>query len=199
MKMVKRTLIAMTVIALLATVSWADWVEDPFTDYNLGWPNGGNYTAVKVEGKDTYEKDFLWPYEISISYKPLIICNIPVTMEVGMYVQIDKCKDLKLALAQDDCGELGIAADKYPCYWGCVDFKVRSNFDVMLGAEFHQDGDILAEANTEVYYDSGNPVTGDGDYHDVKLCMKAWSAAIYKATPGETIGVGNIDITVKPN
>jgi len=198
--MIKRTLIAMAVVALLATVTHAAWVEDPFTDYNLGWPNGGDQTALKVDGKDNFNMDFRWPYEISISYKPLVVCTIPVKMQVGMYVQIDKCKDKKILLVQKSCGDLEIDPAKYPCYQGCVDLNVRSNFEVKMGAVFHQSGDILDNGNVSAYYDGGNDVVaGDGDYHTVTLCLKAWSAKIYKATPGDEVSVGSVDVTVKPN
>jgi hypothetical protein len=198
MKMIKRTLIAMTVVAFLVSLSHAAYIEDPFTAYNLGYgtpTGGGDYTALKVDGQ--YDSPIYWPFEIN--YKPLAVCSIPVYMQVGMYVQVDKCKDKKIILVQKNCGDLGVDADKYPCYWGCVDLSMRSNFDVKVDGDFHQSGDIITGDNWDAYCDGTDVIPGDGDWHGVTLCLKAWSAALYSATPGDEVSVGTLDVTVKPN
>jgi hypothetical protein len=185
MKMIKRTLIAIAVVALLATSANAAISEHYFPI--------GDTAAVKVDGSDT--PTFRWPY--TISYKALTICNIPIKMKVGMYVQVLDCKNKKIILGQVDCGDIGQGSDKFPCYLGCVEFDVRANFDVALGANLIKDGDTITE--WEAYYDGGSTVTGDGDYHTVKLCVKAWSTQIWKAAPGDEVSVGSVDVTVKPN
>jgi hypothetical protein len=190
MKMIKRTLIAIAVVALLASTvhagSYSIW--DP---YYFSGPD--NQQAVKVDGKET--KDFRWPY--TITYQELTICNIPIKMKVGMYVQIENCKDKKIILEQVSCADIGKGDADYPCYLGCVTLNVRANFEAKMGAALHKEGDTITE--WESYYDGGDVVPGDGDYHEVKLCVKAWKTAIYKAAPGDEVAVGNVDITVKPN
>jgi hypothetical protein len=190
MKMIKRTLIAIAVVALLATSAHAAWVEDPFDPHYF---TDGDHRAVKVDGKD--KPEIRWPYEIN--YKPLVICNIPIKMKVGMYVQIEDCKKKKLVLEQVDCGDIGKGAKDYPCYLDCVDLKVRSNFEVKMGANLIKEGDVIKEWSA--YYDGGDVVPGDGDFHTVKLCVKAWKTQIYKASPGDEVHVGSVDVTVKPN
>jgi hypothetical protein len=187
MKMIKRTLIAIAVVALLAaTVNAA--IEDPY--YFTG-PD--KMSAVKVDGKDT--PTIRWPYKIV--YDELVVCNIPIKMKVGMFVQVKECKDKKIILEQVNCSDIGQGADKYPCYLGCVNFDIRANFEVKLGFALHKDGDTIVD--WAAYYDGGDVVPGDGDWHPMKLCVKAWNTKIYKAAPGDEVSVGSVDITVKPN
>jgi hypothetical protein len=186
MKM-KRTLIAIAVVALLATTVHAA-IEDPY--YFTG-PD--KMSAVKVDGSETPR--IAWPYKIV--YDELVVCNIPIKMKVGMFVQVKECKDKKIILEQVNCSDIGQGADKYPCYLGCVDFEVRANFEVKLGSALHKEGDIIVD--WEAYYDGGDVVPGDGDWHPMKLCVKAWNTKLYKATPGDEVAVGSVDITVKPN
>jgi hypothetical protein len=75
MKMVKRTLIAIAVVALIATSVQATV------------PNG----SVKEDGS--------WPTE----YKAVDLCIIDVVIDVGMYVQLMDCADKKIKLVQVDC------------------------------------------------------------------------------------------------
>jgi hypothetical protein len=186
MKMIKRTLIAMAVVALLATSVHAA-IEDPY--YFTG-PD--NMTAVKVDGSDT--PTIRWPYKIV--YDELVVCNIPIKMKVGMFVQVENCKDKKIVLAQVNCDDIDKGASEYPCYLGCVDLRIRANFPVQLGHALHKEGDTIVE--WEAYYDGGDTVDDSGDWNDIKLCVKAWKTAIYKATPGDEVHVGSVDITVKP-
>jgi len=186
--MIKRTLIAIAVVAILASSAHAALTEWYF-------PSGtkDNTAAVKVDGKETV--DFRWPY--TVSYKALTICTIPIKMQVGMFVQILDCKDKKILLTQVGCGDIGQGADKFPCYLGCVDLDVRANFNVTMGHSLVKDGDTITD--WEAYYDGGNTVPGDGDYHSVKLCVKAWATQIWKAAVGDEVTVGSVNVTVKPS
>lgn len=184
--MIKRTLIAIAVVALLATSAHAA-LSDPYY-----FPIGDSH-AVKVDGHDNPE--IRWPYEIK--YQALVVCNIPIKMAVGMYVQVKDCKKKKLVLEQVDCGDIGKGAGDYPCYLDCVEFDVRANFEVKMGQNLHKSGDVIKDWSC--YYDGGDVVPGDGDWHSMKVCVKAWKTQIYKAAPGDQVSVGSIDITVKPN
>jgi hypothetical protein len=185
MKM-KRTLIAIAVVALLATSVHAA-IEDPY------YFTAGDHAAIKIDGKDT--PTIRWPYKIV--YDELVVCNIPIVMKVGMYVQVKDCKNKKITLEQVNCSDIGKGDADYPCYLGCVEFDVRANFDVKLGAALKKSGDVIGDWSA--YYDGGDTVPGDGDYHPVKLCVKAWKTAIYKAAPGDSVAVGSVDVTVKPS
>ncbi|MHC4203887.1 MAG: hypothetical protein ACYSTT_04505 [Planctomycetota bacterium] len=187
MKMIKRTLIAIAVVALLVTSVHAA-IEDP---YYFSGPD--DHKAIKVDGSD--KPTIRWPYKIV--YDELVVCNIPIKMKVGMFVQVKDCKDKKIILEQVNCADIGKGADEYPCYHGCVEFDVRANFEVKMGSALHKDGDAIKE--WEAYYDGGDVVPGDGDWHPVKLCVIAWKTTIYKVAPGDEVTVGSVDVTVKPN
>jgi hypothetical protein len=179
--MIKRTLIAIAVVALLATSAHAALTEHYF-------PIGDTH-AVKVDGSDYVR----WPWE----YKALDVCVIPIKMHVGMFVQVKDCKKKKIVLTQCDCGDIGQGSDKYPCYLGCVSFDVRANFEVKMGQWLEKVGDTVKDWGC--YYDGGDVVPGDGDWHSIKVCVKAWNTQIWKAAPGDEVDVGKIHITVKPN
>ena len=81
--MLKRTLIAVAVVALLATSAQA-LGPDAHTgrlDSNAG---------IKV---DPIKMDVLWPF---VEYKALPLCVIPVKMKIGLFVQIEKCHEKKI-------------------------------------------------------------------------------------------------------
>jgi hypothetical protein len=184
MKMIKRTLIAIAVVALLATS-----VHAGLSEHYLSF---GDSRAVKVDGKET--QTFRWPYQIS--YDALVICNIPVTMDVGMYVQVIDCADKKINMVQVNCDDIG-KSGKYPCYKGCTTFDVVANFEVKLGAVLHKTSDILKGA--EAFYEGGDVVPGDGSATEIKLCVKAWEAQLQNHPAQDKVSVANVDITVKPN
>ena len=187
--MIKRTLIAIALVALLAASANAELTlsEDKL------W--AGDHHAVKVDGSDNVR----WPWE----YKALDVCIIPIKMHVGMYAQVFECKKKKVILQQVDCGDIGEGSDKYPCYLGCVKFKVRANFEAEMGTGLSKrantDDFKNPLADWKAWIKSGNPVPGDGEYHEVEACVKAWKTALYKASPGDEVDVGSLHITVKPN
>ena len=189
--MIKRTLIAIAVVALLATSAHAALTEHYFPI--------GDHHAVKVDG----EEKVRWPYE----YKALTVCTIPIKMHVGMYVQVFECKKKKLILKQVDCGDLNDLTDgkvskgsgDYPCYNACVKFKVRANFEVKMGTSLEETGDIDVIDGWKGYYKGGDVVPGDGEYHEVQACVAAWKARIWKIESGNEKSIGNLHITVKPN
>ena len=184
--MVKKTLIAMVLVALLTTSAHAALSE--------WYHNDGDSAAVKVDGSD--KPTIRWPYEIC--YDELVICTIPIKMDVGMYVQVKDCNKKKIVLEQVDCATINQAAKKYPCYKGCVDLTVRSNFEAKLGTELHKnDSDIIK--SWKAYYDNTDVVPGDGADYVVKLCVEAWEAQLFKHAAGDEVAVGSVDITVKPN
>ena len=185
--MIKRILFSIAVVALLATSLHAA-IEDP---YYFSGPDKAS--AVKVDGKDT--PTIRWPYKIV--YDELVVCNIPIKMKVGMFVQVKDCKSKKIILEQVNCSDMGKGGEDYPCYLGCVSFEVRANFEVKLGSALHKSGDVIGDWSA--YYDGGDTVPADGDWHGVKLCVKAWKTAIYKAAPGDEVTVGSVEVTVKPN
>jgi hypothetical protein len=113
MKMIKRTLIAIAVVAILATT-----VNAAITEWYFPI---GDQSAVKVDGKET--PTFRWPYEVS--YKALTICSIPIKLQVGMFVQIEDCKNKKIVLTQVGCTEQVMGK-------GDGDFPYRQGMELCL-------------------------------------------------------------------
>ncbi|TKJ34297.1 MAG: hypothetical protein CEE38_18515 [Planctomycetes bacterium B3_Pla] len=186
MKMIKRTLIAIAVVALLATSTQA-LGPDPHTG------TFDKQSSIKV---NIMEMDIGWPFE----YKALDLCAIPVYMHVGYFVQVFECHKRKIKLQQVDCGDIGQGSGDWPCYLDCEDVKIRANFEVKLGLKKEKNAagdDIIDKWDT--YFDGGDVVAGDGDWHTVTVCVKAWKARLQKHSPGQEVQVGTLYVTVKPN
>ena len=101
--MVKRTLIAVAVVALLATTVNA--ATNPYKHDDQGWPGTWTWTADRID-----------------------LCLIPVYMDVGIYVQVKDCHKREILLKQVDCPD----GKEWPCYHDCEPVEVRSNFPVKL-------------------------------------------------------------------
>jgi hypothetical protein len=184
--MVKKTLIAMAAVVLLSTVAQAALQE-----YYFGKDNN---KFIKVDGKQTTR----WPTE----YKALTVCSIPVKMSLGMWVEVHKCGDSskKIVLEQVDCGDIGRGSGDFPCYSDCVSFDVRANFDVKMGGNLNKnDAGNKVIDSWDWYYEGDDVVPGDGAYHTVTACVKAWKAKLWNGTPGDEVKLGTLDITAKPN
>ena len=167
--MVKKCLIAIALLAFLTTtVQAGDDAENP------------------------WKFDDHWPWV----YLELEICQIPVYMDVGMYVDLKDCGKKSIVLKQVSCDTIGKGSGDFPCYKGCTTVQIRANFEVKLGTKLHTIGDVIkswaATLSTDI-------VPGDGNYHDIEVCVTAWKAQIWKAAPGDKVLVGEVAITVKPN
>ena len=184
--MVKKCLIAIAVVALLASTVQA--------------------------ASPSIKKELTWPW--TKTYAKLDICTFPVTLEVGHYVQVKDCQDLEMRLEQVLCADIGKGDDKFPCYGdptgpdkkACVDFEARANFPAVFGATFASGADTLGSGESlaivggsSVGFEGGNSIVA-GDYQPLKICMTAWSVNLWN-TGGATSGVkkvGEITIDVKP-
>ena len=180
--MVKRTLIAIAVVALLATSVQA-LGPDPHT-------GGGNSPAIKV---NIQSMDIGWPFE----YKALDLCVIPVYMHVGFFVQVEKCNERKIKLVQVECADIGKGGGDWPCYKDCEKVKIRANFEVKLGLKKSKIGGVLKDWSA--YFSGSDTVDASGNWNEIEICVDAWKAEIYKNAPGKEIKVGEVTITVKPN
>jgi hypothetical protein len=192
--MLKRTLIAVAVVALMATT-----VQAYGPDAETG--QQGKNAGFKIH---PIKMDIFWPF---VEYKAIDLCTIPVKMEVGIFVQVEKCHEKKIILKQKECGDLGRGLNSnshWPCYTGCTNVKVRSNFDIKLGLKkAKSSGSILDK--WEAYFAEGSPTTvnaGTG-WTEVTVCVDAWQAKLYElavdGVAGEKVDVGTVTITVKPN
>jgi len=183
--MLKRTLIVIAVVAFLATSAQA-LGPDPHTD------NSGGDNAIKVNNQ---KMTIGWPFE----YKALTICEIPVFMNVGYYVQVENCHERKIKLIQVDCTDpvVGKGSGDWPCYYDCENVKIRSNFEVKLGTDKVKIGPVIKDWASSVSPSVVGPSSG---WVTVSVCVKAWNTELWKAgAVGSEIRVGTIKLTVKPN
>ena len=183
--MLKRTLIVIAVVACLATSAQALGPDPHSSD------KGGD-NAIKVNFQDM---SIGWPFE----YKKLTICEIPVFMNVGHYVQVEKCHERKIKLQQIDCADpvVGKGSGDWPCYYDCENVKIRANFEVKLGTDKVKIGPVIKDWASSVTPDVIGPSSG---YTGVDVCVKAWNTELWKAgTVGKEIRVGTIKLRVRPN
>jgi hypothetical protein len=187
--MVKKSIIAIALMCMLATVSYAEEVG-----------GGDSYSAPGQYKLDTC----LWPATITITYTPVEICRIPIRIKVGMFIEVYNCSKLKIVLEQVNC----TGNQSFPCYKDCVSIKVRSNFDAILSLKLYKVGDYITGSmfgdNWKAYFtDGGAPantwaITGDGNWNDVDICVEAWDVNIYKIDPCTTEDVGDVAILAIP-
>jgi hypothetical protein len=187
--MLKRTLIAVAVVALLATSAQA-FGPDPVTD------SAGDERGFKIE---PIEMDVFWPF---VEFKALDLCVIPIKMEIGIMVQVHKCHKRKIVLKQVDCADISKGGGDFPCYKGCEDVNIRTNFPIKLGLDLNKTSAVIDK--WEAYYDGDDFVDPAGsDWKKVTVCVKAWKANLFaveaSGEAGDKIQVGTVAITVKPN
>jgi len=199
MKMVKKILFTIAVVAFLAASVQA---VDP-----------GKYKLKFDESSDpSYTDHPYWPYE----YIYVALCeDIKIYMDVGYFVQMEKCGDYKIKLKQVTCSDIGKSnTGDFPCYYDCENIKVRANFDAKLSGEVETLFPAwFKEDKTKVVYeqveegDEPYIVPGDGGWHVKRVCVRAWDVEIWESGgTGDDTGllgkgeahVGYLTITVKP-
>ena len=183
--MVKRTLIAIAVVALLATSTQA-LGPDPHTGIF------DKQSSIKI---NIMEMDIGWPFE----HKALDLCVIPVYMHVGYFVDVAECL-IGIKLVQVHCGDIDKGTDDWPCYLDCKDVLIRANFEVKLGLRLDKNkvgDDIIGGWDT--YFGRKDAIAGDGRWHTIRVCVKAWKVRLQNRSPGARVRVGKVTVTVKPN
>ena len=184
--MVKRSLIAIAVVALLATSAQA-LGPDPHTGLI-----DGTHQSIKI---NIQNMDIGWPVE----YKALDLCVIPVYMHVGYFVDVAECI-IAIKLVQVGCGDIEKGVGDWPCYLDCKTVLIRANFKVKLGLRLEKNRageDIIGE--WDAYFGRSDVIAGDGSWHTKRVCVKAWKARLQNHPAGEQVRVGKVTLTVKPN
>jgi len=130
-----------------------------------------------------------WP----VVFKFMPSCDrVKVVMNVGYFVSIKDCKKLKIKLGQDSISQ----------YSGCVDFEIKCNFDLELGA-----GIKPTEAGLDIQSDTGkwsawidgnNFVDATTSWVKRKVCAKVKDASIVNADPNKELHVATVTIYVRP-
>ncbi|MBN2590896.1 MAG: hypothetical protein JXA96_13610 [Sedimentisphaerales bacterium] len=181
--MVKKSIIAIALMCMLATVSY-------------GQDTWGVTGQVKVDGG--------WP--VTIQYTPMEICRIPIFIKVGMFIEIENCSQKKIVLEQVNC----TGGHAFPCYKGCTEIKVRANFEAQLSLKLYKIGSLISGSwagdNWKAYFTDDDGVTtsttyiitGDGNWNPVDVCVEAWDVNIYGAGPNTQVQIGEVAVLAMP-
>ncbi len=129
--MVKRSLIAIALLALVATM------------------------AFGADGQ--IKKDGSWP----TVYVALDLCTMPVVMDVGMYVQIIECDKKIIKLVQVDCASIGQSAfpcysdcedfDIRANFTAVLGSRIDNKADWVKGMTSYYDGESTVPGDGVVY------------------------------------------------
>jgi hypothetical protein len=191
--MLKRTLIAIAVMSMLAVTVQAQELPSklgPFSD------SSGNERGFKI---DPQKMDIYWPFE----WKSVELCTIPVYLELGILVHVNKCQDQKVILKQVDCTDIGKGNAQFPCYSGCTgDIQIRTNFPIKLGLSKSKVGSVLKDWSAYWAGDFDGKLNYSSSWQKVKICVDAWNTQLFNeeatGAAGQRVKVGEVTITVKP-
>lgn len=183
-KMLKKCLFAIAVTALLAVTVQAGTPKS-----GVPWEDSGDWWAYKGH-----------PYPWPVEYKKVEICRIPIWMEVGYWVEIKDCEDAEILLIQQDCLEVDRKEGDFPCYKGCTNIRMRTNFEASI------DGDVSHGAIDMSHKERFNGVEplilpgGNDDWHEIEACVIAYKVQLWEFTPaaGTKEEIGYLKVRVKP-
>jgi hypothetical protein len=115
--------------------------------------------------------------------------QIPVCIDVPMFVQVLNVKDLEIFLDAVDAG----------IYEGCTDFQVLSNLDIVLGCKLVLNGKVLGDYSCWID-DTYVQATGDAPATR-KACVKLENPEYYyfaTSEAGVDVEVAKLIVTVAP-
>jgi hypothetical protein len=142
-------------------------------------------TMAGDEWKDKIFEHCEWPYAKIYEYQET--CVVPVFMNVGYYVEIPKCKKLQIMLDQINMST----------YEGCVDFAIKTNFHLELGAKIQHVGTDLGNYKAWIKSPTDVPPTGNSSV-DRTVCAKLEKTKIILADPNKKLKVAEVTILVRP-
>jgi len=174
----KKLLFAVAVVAMLIPASYArDIMKDANGNpLNPDWEYDGSNSERKAESWN-------WP----ASYNSVDICAIPVRMDVGFWIKVNSCKDLKIDLRQVSIHS----------YQGQVDVSFVCNVNIKIGARFDKASGM---PGMDVDYLNVTPsaLSAPGGTVTVKLGLK--DVDLSAMTGGvNCLQVGTVTLTVKPD
>ncbi len=192
--MVKKSIIAIALLAMLTSVSFAQ----------LNTPDPNITSGIKFDsGK--------WP--VTCTYTPIQVCEVPVYIQIGMFIKIANCGN-GIVMKEIACP----AGKDFPCYHGCITLQVYNNFCVILKEKFTSTSSVLVDGSKlfpskpgtgyKAYFTNGEGDAKDtitvpcktDNYNGVELCVDATGANIWKApyapayNRGTCTGAGNVQV-----
>jgi hypothetical protein len=163
-------------IALLSVGAYARDYVTP-TGSTVDWEYDGATSERKAES-------YNWP----ASYNAQDICVIPVRMDVGFWIKVNGCKDLKLNLKQVEIHK----------YSGSVDVSINTNVNIKLSASWSKDANVnLGGYGNSV---SVNPSTLDAPGGTVTVSLTLTNVDLSNLQGGQNcLQVGTVTLKVTPN
>jgi len=170
--MLKKTLLAIAVVSLLAVTAQAGHIKTE------DW--SGTMTIV-------FDKVPVGP-------------EIPVFMDIEMFIEILDQDDLAKGFKIKQIG----ASDDWQ---GCIEVRVKSNFDYKIQCVFDPNWDVLDKMWNKQGKKSKkscwvDPNKGDATFCDTinihNLCVKLENLAIVHLDPKQTVHVGDCQLEVAP-
>jgi hypothetical protein len=133
-------------------------------------------------------KSYTWPCE----FKPLVLCDdIPVYLDVGLYVEILDQHSLKIKLEQED----------FDTYSGSCTIQVKSNFNIILGCH------VVGNENADLMHGYFRCYIQPDEFVGATMCETVEERTVEVVYDnvdivhhqfGKNIQVGTAIITVKP-
>lgn len=162
-------------IALLSVGAYArDYVTPQGS--TVDWEYDGATSERKAES-------YNWP----ASYSSQDICVIPVRMDIGFWIKVNGCKDLKLDLKQ-------VSIHKYS---GSVDVSINCNVNIALSVSFAKDSTVDVGGGNDV---SVSPSTLNAPGGTVTISLTLKDVDLSKLEGGKNcVQVGTVTLKVKPN
>jgi hypothetical protein len=166
----------------------------------IGWKTGpGNDRTVDWEGRSgadwTQRKAEVWNWPATYDYVP--VCNIPVKMEIGFWIQVQNCGKNDLVLKQI----------KINTYRGSIDCTVSANVATQWAADWVKASAPLKKANKDwLNVSDSSSTTGDATLTLPKITdKKVWVNLQLKevdlsdaAPTGTKVQVGHVTLKVRP-
>jgi hypothetical protein len=172
----------------------SDWVtiEEAFDYAN------DNCTLDKPSIEDGFEDDLL------LKCDTFVICTIPVLVRIEAPVEAEDYETNKVVLQEVNCSDIGKSPDNdSPCYFGCESLAAAVGFDVRLSLRMAREADPAAPGygflnNWSAFFDGSYQIPGDGEYHDIAICVTTWDSNPEGLEIGDT-QVGSVTIIARPD
>jgi hypothetical protein len=173
--MLKKSLFVVA-IALLSVGAYAREYVTP-DGSNVDWEYDGANSERKAES-------YNWP----ASYNSQDICTIPVRMDVGFWIKVNGCKDLKLNLKQVEIHK----------YSGSVDVSINCNVNIKLSVSWSKASGVdLGGYGSSV---SVSPSTLDAPGGTVTISLTLKDVNLQNLEGGKNcLTVGSVTLKVAPN
>jgi hypothetical protein len=191
-----KKLVFILAIAMIATGAYArDFVSPAGTILS---PDGSTSQFNDKASQVKYE-NWEWPID-QTAYIPFVyqkLCQFDVFMDVGYWIQIDNCKDLKMKLKQMAIND----------YKGQVTVKISSNSVFKLQAVFDKDGgvDFGGDWKKDIAWTGGDDtysgeIIGPGAGQSRTLTLTLTKVKLDKLVGGQNcLKVGTMTISVRPH